>query len=52
MLKCLSVRIVCALRWEVTFVGFTLPGMTHPIQNNIIRAGLASVDGSHPGPQG
>ena len=44
-------NIVCALRWGVAFVGFTLLDVAHPIHDIISGAGHASVGGSHPGPQ-
>ena len=45
-------NIVCALRWGVAFIGITLLGVAHLYGKNNSSAGLASVDGSHLGPQG
>ena len=44
----LSVSIACALRWGVASEGITLLGVAHPIWDNILGAGNASVGGSHP----
>ena len=47
----MNVNIACALRWGVTSVGITLLGVTHPIHDNILGAGHASMGGSHAGPR-
>ena len=47
-----KVNIACALRWGVAFVGITLLGVAHPIQEKILGVGIAPVDGSHPRLQG
>ena len=35
--------------WGVASLGFTLLGVAHPIRDNISGAGLALIDGFHPG---
>ena len=46
-----NVNIVYTLRCGVTFVGITLLGVVHPIQDNFSGAGHAAMGGSHSEPQ-
>ena len=46
-----KVNIAFAFRRGVAFVGITLLGVAHPIWNNILGAGNATVGGSHSEPR-
>ena len=37
-----NVNIACALRWGVAFVGITLVGVAHPIQEKHFRCGTCA----------